>query len=360
MTLPLVPEDIRPRPPFGGGDGRSFIRAVASIAMAKAASDKTTFVDAEAVARERWPRDLTAHQICKAATAPADTLTSGWASQLVTTSVQGFLAGLAFSSAAAKLFTSARLVDLAGVGAVSVPYPVSVPAPPFVGEGSAIPVIQAVFGDLKVGPAAKLAFIAAITGKLAKYSASAAETVVQAAMETAAAAALDGAVFSTTAGSAIRPPGILNGVTPITASTATPASEAMADDLSNLAGAIGDAGGGANLAWFAAVKQATAIQLRAPTFTVTPVPTLADGTVIAVELGGIATGYSGLPEISVSANATLHMEGANPLPIGTPPNVVAAPTRSLWQTDSMALRLILRTAWACAPGMAQVVNGATW
>jgi len=56
------------------------------------------------------------------------------------------------------------------------------------------------------------------------------------------------------------------------------------------------------------------------------------------------------------------MEGTTPADIGVPgsPNTVSAPTRSLWQTDTMALRLILRCAWAAAPGMVQMVSGTNW
>src|SRR4051812_26254325 len=107
MTLPLVPED-RLRLPLGG-EARSFIRAIAAIAMA-------TDRPAEDVARERWPRDLEAAKIAKAGTSPTSTTN---AAAIVPTSVRGFLEGLALSSAAARLFTSARLVDLAGVGVVS-------------------------------------------------------------------------------------------------------------------------------------------------------------------------------------------------------------------------------------------------
>jgi hypothetical protein len=138
-----------------------------------------------------------------------------------------------------------------------------------------------------------MAFIAALTNQLAQYSASAAEAVIQAAMETAATAALEAAVFSTTAGSALRPPGILNGVTPITAAAASADDLAMVTDLGALAGAIADAGGGANILWFANPRQATVVRLRAPTFDVVPTAALPARTVVAVEVGGVATGYLG-------------------------------------------------------------------
>src|SRR5262245_36482394 len=125
MMLPLVPEDVRPRPPLGG-EARSFIRAATAVVLAVGKST------AEEEARQRWPRDLDAGRIAKAATSPTSTAN---AAAVVPTSVRGFFEALVLSSAAARLFTAARLVDLAGVGVVSIPYPVSTPAPPFVGEG---------------------------------------------------------------------------------------------------------------------------------------------------------------------------------------------------------------------------------
>jgi hypothetical protein len=56
-------------------------------------------------------------------------------------------------------------------------------------------------------------------------------------------------------------------------------------------------------------------------------------------------------------------EGTTPLAIGTAGslNVVAAPTRSLWQTDTIALRMILRASWVMrASGHVQVINDVVW
>src|SRR5204863_366579 len=46
--------------------------------------------------------------------------------------------------------------------------------------------------------------------------------------------------------------------------------------------------------------------------------------------------------------AVLHMEDTTPLAIGTvgAPNTVAAPVRSLWQTDSIGIRMLLDINWA--------------
>jgi hypothetical protein len=55
------------------------------------------------------------------------------------------------------------------------------------------------------------------------------------------------------------------------------------------------------------------------------------------------------------------MEDTSPQQIGTAPNVVAAPARSLWQTDSIAIRCILDAAWALrSTGAVAWVQSATW
>jgi hypothetical protein len=57
------------------------------------------------------------------------------------------------------------------------------------------------------------------------------------------------------------------------------------------------------------------------------------------------------------------MEDTTPLDIGTAgsPATVAAPVKSMWQTDSLALRLILPTNWTIRrAGVVAWVAGVTW
>src|SRR3954466_614823 len=101
----------------------------------------------------------------------------------------------------------------------------------------------------------------------------------------------------------------------------------MVTDLGALAGAIADAGGGANIMVFANPRQATVIQLRAPTFSVVPTAALPARNFVAVEVGGVATGSLGVPEVSTSNATTLPLD-TTPADIGVPgsPNTVSAPT----------------------------------
>jgi hypothetical protein len=70
-----------------------------------------------------------------------------------------------------------------------------------------------------------------------------------------------------------------------------------------------------------------------------------------------------VPEIQVSGNVAAHMEDTTLAQIGTPgaPNIVAAPTRSFWQTDSLAVKIRMRCAWASLqPGAVQFLQSVNW
>jgi hypothetical protein len=60
--------------------------------------------------------------------------------------------------------------------------------------------------------------------------------------------------------------------------------------------------------------------------------------VIAVSPIGLASVVADMPQIETSKASTLHMEDTAPLPISQS-GVVAAPTRSLWQTDCVATKI---------------------
>ena len=77
-------------------------------------------------------------------------------------------------------------------------------------------------------------------------------------------------------------------------------------------------------------------------------PALAANDLIAIACNGLASAVDAVPEVEASRVSTLHMEDATPLPIGTPgsPNTIAAPTRSLWQTDTVGLKIRFNADWA--------------
>jgi hypothetical protein len=90
--------------------------------------------------------------------------------------------------------------------------------------------------------------------------------------------------------------------------------------------------------------------------------TVPDAQLIAIAVPAFVSGFGAVRRISVSEHAVVHQEDTTPLPIGQPGNIVAAPSRSLWQTDSVAIRCILDAAWAlrATGAVAWIQTGITW
>jgi hypothetical protein len=243
---------------------------------------------------------LTPALLTRAAVAPADTSTSGWASQLAGKAVASFIASLAPESAAAKLMQAGTFINMDGVAELTVPWPSTNPQPAFVAEGGAIPVAQGALTGVTLGPPSKLAAIEAFTRELAAHSVDAAEVVIGDLMRAAATQALDGAVFSTTAASTTRPAGILNGVSAI-AATGGGGAAAMLADIDALISAIVTAGGGRSIMFFASPGRAVRLRALAGIdlgLPIIPTPTLTGTTLVAVEAGGFASGFGSDPNIS--------------------------------------------------------------
>jgi hypothetical protein len=88
------------------------------------------------------------------------------------------------------------------------------------------------------------------------------------------------------------------------------------------------------------------------------------GVVFLVDQAELAQGYGDSPAIDMSNQATLHMEDTTPLPIATGAQgsgVLATPARSLFQTDSLALRLVWDITWNTRrAGAIQFKTGVAW
>src|SRR4029077_766995 len=87
------------------------------------------------------------------------------------------------------------------------------------------------------------------------------------------------------------------------------------------------------------------------------------GTVLCMDAADYVSITGDTPRFEISDTATLHMEDTAPQHIGTTgtPGVVAAPAMSMFQTDSLALRLILPMNWAVRrDGTVAWVAGVTW
>jgi hypothetical protein len=312
----------------------------------------------ESIVAKMWPQDLTAFRILnKADATPIGTAS---APALAGSSVGDFFAGLP-NSAAAKLIDMALSVQLDGRYSVTIPYRTGGPGTvPFVEEMEPIAVHGSTLTSATLGPVRKMAVITAFSRELAKRAA--AEDIFRHVLLEDAAASLDTALYDAGAASDSRPAGLLNGVSATTA-TAGGDAEAMTADFKALATALAVAGGSGVVVIIANPKEAAMIALTMPQFPwpVWPSASVPAGRVIAVDPTAFAVGFSDRVEIDTSADGTLHMSDA-PLEIvsGTGPTT-ADPVRSLWQTDSIAQRLIAWVSWTMrAAGRVQYIEAVSW
>jgi hypothetical protein len=266
-----------------------------------------------------------------------------------------FLSALQPISAAAAVLSRTVQVDLAGVGAASVP---SLKWPPlsFVGEGQPAP---SVVGSTTAGPMLepfKLLSLQSFSNEL--LHSTNAETLVRTSLLENAAASLDVLLFSDDpAVPEERPAGLLHGIAPLAASTGP---DPLLDDLQAMATAVGAvAQGGILLVTSLADAIALSMRFLHEAITVLPSAALAPGTVIMVAPNGIASAV-GAPTLEAGVEAAIvHEEDATPMPIvggGT-----ATPVRSYFQTDSSSLKLRLPCSWVLRDVRAIAwIEGASW
>jgi hypothetical protein len=312
-------------------------------------------------ARSLYPNDDTVVSLLTRTTRPpADTTTTGWATELSNAVVSDFVASLAPLSGASQLISAGSLVSLDGIDTLAFPRRSGLPsnAVAWVAEGAPHAVKNYALTASTLGPTHKLAIGAALTREAVTFADG--EKVVRQLLREDAAASLDAAVFGTAAADTTRPAGLLNGVTPITATTGG-GEAAMLGDFEKLAKAIA-VGGGNEVTFFAGLAQATSARLRLGrdrAVNIWPTTGLAAGTIVAVDPNAFASAFGPEPRIEASKEATVHFEDTAPLNITTA--AVAATVRSAWQMDLVVLRLTLYASWIMrAPDLVQVINSATW
>jgi hypothetical protein len=90
--------------------------------------------------------------------------------------------------------------------------------------------------------------------------------------------------------------------------------------------------------------------------------TVTPKTVILADAADFVTMGGDSVRFDISDQATLHMEDTAPADlVSGSPGVVASPQRSLFQTDSLALRMIMPLNWAYRrSGMVAFTQNVTW
>ena len=319
----------------------------------------------------------------KAATAPAMTNVPGWAQELVQQIYVAFMETLMPKSVFPRLSGYGLSLQFGNNGKIVIPTRATTPtiAGSFVGEGLPIPVRQGAFTSQTLLPK-KMAVITTWTREIGEHSVPAIEGLLRNAIQEDTAISLDTVLLDSNAATLVRPAGILNGIVGLPP-TAGGGFNALVGDIKQISGALltGTKGNVRTPVWLMNPQQVNSIGLTAaPGMGVFPFReevsagnlggwpiidsgTVPLGTVIALDAADFVSVGDEAPRFEISDQATLHFDDTAPADIvgGADPGTPANPVKSLWQTDSLALRLILPINWTVRrAGVVAYVSGVTW
>jgi hypothetical protein len=280
---PIVPSDLPVE--------RSLIRVAAAyvVAAVRGPGERP-----EAILREFWPRDVAAMGYERTASTPGSI--GGWPGAIAVTAVGNFIGSLR-DAAASVLIGRGQQIDLTGAAPMKLPHGSVNPGAAWVGEGSVIPVTQ---GTIDATPSIephKLALIDVLTRESFEQSPAGSETWMETILKDSASAALDQSLFSNSAGSATRPPGLVAGITALTASTGTGITAATSD-FRALVDAIVAAGGGGEILFFMSRGRAIAAKSLLPALApqIFGSAQIASGAMLAVAVSAFCSAFGPVPE----------------------------------------------------------------
>lgn len=316
----------------------------------------------------------------RASTAPATMTQAGWAAELAQVQYGEFFDVLMPGSIYAPLSTHGFRASLGRFATLTIPTRTQTPvvAGSFVGEGTPIPVRQAQTAAVSIG-LKKLAVIVSYTREIAEHSTPQIEELLRRFIGEDTGVAVDTVLIDANAATSVRPAGLRSGVAGLTP-TAGGGFTALVGDIKQMVSVLAAANALREPVWILHPTQATSISLTATANGVFPFkleidnrmlqgyPTIISstmpvGTILLLDAADFVSITGDDPRFEVSDQATLHFDDTTPLQIGTPgtPNVVAAPVRNLFQTDSLALRMILPMNWIMRrAGVLAWIAGVTW
>jgi hypothetical protein len=324
-------------------EGNCFARTFAANVIGQVQRE-----DARAVAARMWPNDRVVAEILeRAATAPATTFTTGWAAELVQRLVSDAVSVLGPMSAGVQLLSQGLVLSFDHYGNISTPgFVAGAGNAGFVAEGDPIPVRQlaAVPGALLPH---KLCDIVVLTREMIESSN--AEALLGNALARSQGLALDAVLFDANPATAARPAGLRNGIAALTSSNASDMQTAVIEDIAALFSAAGTVGGPGPYVLIANPGRAMSMRIRMTRYGAEAeqlvvgfvIGTPAVGNdVLVVATQALVAAFSPAPQVETGKAAALHMSDA-PQPIGS-----AAPARSLFQTDSIALKVRWPMTWS--------------
>jgi HK97 family phage major capsid protein len=346
----------------------------------------------ETMLEKVYGRDAEVVEVVRSLVNPANTGVAGWAAELVREDVRGFLDLLKAQSVYPRLAAAGTTLDFAGAHSIKIPgrNPAGGRvAGSFTGEAGLIPVKKIGFQSTTLN-AYKMAVISTFSREIVEQSTPNIETLVRDAMVTDTGEAIDAALLSANAAVAgISPAGIQVGATSAASAGATLAN--ILTDVRAMTDALAAGRGGRNPVWImnpsriqglsflqtAAGAFLYADELRGGRFMGIPViasVNVPSAVVYLIDAAEFVSAFDA-PMFMVSDQATIveiDDDGTDPTITGggltaisnvteavtaTPPGKV----RSLYQTDSLALRMIMPLSWAMLrPSLVQIRTGVAW
>jgi len=345
------------------------VRALGVDAEANALDFAERFYD---VTIEKMPTRLASaiarpENIFKAAVNPASTLVAGWAAELVGTvaNVASPLAALSATSAYAQLSVRGPRINIQGTGGSQVRLPSrtsnALVGGAFLAELGAIKVGRIALTSALIQPY-KIGIISTFSEEIRELSIPDIEQVLRQAIAEDIQGTIDTAMLDANVAGPTRPAGLLNGVTPLTATAITNGP------LAALSGDVGQLAAAVSKPVDFVVLMNTAERLRAITLApalsgaILEAPTLPAKQIVGIDANDFVSAESEEPRFTISTESSIHEDDApTALSAVGSPNTVAAPMRSLFQTDCVALRGISFVDWILRrPNRIATITGVTW
>jgi len=332
----------RQRALSSGRPANALVRAVTAQLLSASDNYRTA---ADIIISRSWPSDAAAAMVVKAASGTATTTTVTPAML-----VADFLDVLAGASAgAAALAHGLQLRADVGYQFMFPIISANANYAGFFAEEIPIAVEQLTTNGLILS-LRKFGTIVAVTRETFSYTFPTIEALVGAVLRESVSLSLDAALFSATAGSATQPPGLLVGIGASSASSETDKTVAMHADLATLISGVAAVAGSAEILVVAAPAQGRRLKLKMvgaadPGFSLFLSSALAEGTLIAIATNTLASAIDPVPRFDVSDKPTLVFDDSAPANIVVGGSVAAGSTKTIWQTDSVAMKLVLRASW---------------
>jgi hypothetical protein len=324
--------------PQATASAETFVRYVTAQAHAQLVHD-----DPLAIANRRWPADARVRTVIRAVSEPPADLSNTPALAVVATD---FITSLQPISAAAQLMSAGLLLNFDRYARIVLPDFTGLDdlPTPFVGAGQPAPVAEMSSSAPALEPY-KIELIVTATKEM--ILGGNAERLIGDALKRSAAFALDKALFDAHPGDANRPPGLRTSAR-LAESVAINNETAMQMDVGRLVGASEHVAAAAPFYFIGRSRRMSAMRMLMkqvpPNFVLLSSAAgqaLPESALLCVVPLGFASAV-GLPEVELVESATVEMNDAP----GSPDLSQAQRVRSMFQTDTVGIKIRIPASWA--------------